>query len=234
MNKPQAILFDFVNTLVHNVKFDPLAGNTRLLEYVVDSDGISPEEITAEAKRLDKEVAVESNSMIEFTNHQFNRLLFDRLGITLREPIEVIELEFWKGCVLFTPEPGIADILAALATQNVRMGVVSNHPSSGAILSWELQQHNLLDYFEFVIASADYGIRKPHSVIFTSAAMRLGIEPSEIWYVGDSLENDMVGAKQCDMSAVWYNKRQQERGDISVDAEVRSWKEFLELTQRYL
>ena len=36
---------------------------------------------------LDGEVAVEGNSIIEFTHHQFNRLLFDRLGITFREPI---------------------------------------------------------------------------------------------------------------------------------------------------
>ena len=107
MNRPQAILFDFINTLVSNLKFDPLAGNTRLLEYAVDRKGMSPEEVTTEAKRLDSEVAVEGNSIIEFTNHQFNRLLFDRLGITFREPMEVIELEFWKECMLFS---GISSI----------------------------------------------------------------------------------------------------------------------------
>ena len=101
MNRPQAILFDFINTLVRNLRYDPLAGNTRLLEYAVDRKGISPEEITAEAKRLDSEVAVADNSIIEFTHHQFNRLLFDRLGITFREPMEVLELEFWKECMLF-------------------------------------------------------------------------------------------------------------------------------------
>ncbi len=234
MNRPQAILFDFINTLVSNLKFDPLAGNTRLLEYAVDRKGVSPEEVTTEAKRFDSEVSVEDNSIIEFTNHQFNRLLFDRLGITFCEPMEVIELEFWKECMLFSPESGIADVLTALSAHNLRMGVVSNHPGSGTVLSWELQRHELLNYFEFVISSADYGIRKPHSVIFTSAATRLGTAPSEIWYVGDTLETDMVGAKQCHMSVIWYNRRQQEYTGIPVDAEVRSWEEFLELAQAYL
>ena len=232
MNRPQAILFDFINTLVRNLKFDPLAGNARLLEYAVDRKGVSPEEVTTEAKRLDSEVAVADNSIVELTHHQFNRLLFDRLGITFREPMEVLELEFWKECMLFSPEPGIADVLTALSAHNLRMGVVSNHPGSGTLLSWELQSHELLNYFEFVISSADYGIRKPHPVIFTSAATRLGIAPSG--YVGDTLETDMVGAKQCDMSAIWYNRRQQEPADIPVDAEVRSWEEFLELAQAYL
>ena len=148
--------------------------------------------------------------------------------------MEVLELEFWKKCMLFSPELGIADILTALSAHNLRMGVVSNHPGSGTLLSWELQRHGLLNYFEFVISSADYGIRKPHPVIFTSAAARLGIAPSEIWYVGDTLETDMVGAKQCNMSAIWYNRRQQEPADIPVDVEVRSWEEFLELAQTYL
>ena len=36
------------------------------------------------------------------------------------------------------------------------------------------------------------------------------------------------------MSAIWYNRRQQEPADIPVDAEVGSWEEFLELAQTYL
>ena len=36
MNRPQAILFDFINTLVRNMRFDPIAGNARLLGYAVD------------------------------------------------------------------------------------------------------------------------------------------------------------------------------------------------------
>ena len=75
--------------------------------------------------------------------------------------MEVLELEFWKECMLFSPETGIADVLTALSAHNLRMGVVSNHPGSGTLLSWELQRHELLNYFEFVISSADYGIRKP-------------------------------------------------------------------------
>ena len=123
----------------------------------MDRKGISPEEVTAEAKRLDSEVAVADNSIVELTHHQFNRLLFDRLGITFREPMEVLELEFWKECMLFSPEPGIADVLTALSAHDLRMGVVSNHPGSGTLLSYELQRHELLNYFEFVISSADYG-----------------------------------------------------------------------------
>ena len=90
-------------------------------------------------------------------------------------------------------------------------------------------------YFEFVISSADYGIRKPHGVIFLSAVSKLSLKPSEVWYVGDSLERDILGANQCQMPAIWYNRQQQEHGGIArPEAEVRSWEEFTVMTQRYL
>ena len=136
----------------------------------------------------------------------------------------ILELEFWKASVELDPEPDISETLTALAAHQVRMGGVSNHPGSGAVLSWELQRHDLLRHFEFVISSADYGIRKPHGVIFRSAVSKLGLKPSEVWYVGDSLENDILGENQFQMPAIWYNRRQQEHGGFArPEAEVRCW-----------
>lgn len=43
--------------------------------------------------------------------------------------------------------------------------------------------------------------------IFSRAAERMGILPQEICYVGDSFENDIVGAKAAGWNAVWYNHR---------------------------
>ncbi len=234
MNRLQAILFDFVDTLVTNLRFDPLAGNARLLEYAVDRNGVQPEDVMAEVDRIESELPSTEFPMIEFTNRQFNRLLFDRLGITFREPMDALKLEFWKSSVLFDPEPGASEALTALSCRNIRMGVISNHPGTGAVLSWELQRHDLLRHFEFVISSADYGIRKPHSLIFASAALRLGISPSEIWYMGDTLQTDVLGAKQCQMTAISYNRRLHENEDVTPDAEVRSWDEFLVLVNRHM
>lgn len=234
MNKPQAILFDFVDTLVTNLRFDPLAGNARLLEYAVDQRGVDPEDVMAEVDRIKSQLPSEDFPMIEFTSRQFNRLLFDRLGIAFRGTMADLELEFWKSSVLFDPEPGASDALTALSGRNIRMGVISNHPCTAAALSWELQRHDLLGHFEFVISSADYGIRKPHSLIFTSAAHRLGIFPSEVWYMGDTLQTDVLGAKQCQMTAIWYNRSLKESEDVTPDAEVRSWDELLVLVERHL
>lgn len=114
MNKPQAILFDFVNTLACNLRFDPLVGNARLLEYAVDRKGIQPEDVMAEVSRLESELPPTETWAVEFTNHQFNRLLFDRLGISFRVSMEVLELAFWKACVEFVPEPGISEVCKAL------------------------------------------------------------------------------------------------------------------------
>ena len=88
MNRPQGILFDFVNTLVASLRFDPLAGNARLLEFAIDRKGVRPEDVVAEVSRLEGELPPTREWVIEFTNNQFNRLLFDRLGITFRIPMD--------------------------------------------------------------------------------------------------------------------------------------------------
>ena len=68
--------------------------------------------------------------------------------------MEVLELEFWKECMRFSPEPGIANVLTALSAHDLRMGVVSNHPGVWNAPLLGLQRHELLNYFEFVISIA--------------------------------------------------------------------------------
>jgi putative hydrolase of the HAD superfamily len=49
--------------------------------------------------------------------------------------------------------------------------------------------------------AADVGASKPTLLPFMSLSQRLGIPPSRILYVGDSYDNDVVGAKRAGMSA---------------------------------
>ena len=146
----------------------------------------------------------------------------------------MIELEFWKASVCYTPEPGIGETLYAMKEYGVRMAVVSNFPFSGPVLSWELEKQGLLEAFEFVISSADCGIRKPHPLIFSTALSKFGLSPSEVWFVGDTLQSDIAGAKQAGLWAVWYNRQKKGAEGILPHAEVGRWSEFTALVQGHL
>ena len=61
--------------------------------------------------------------------------------------------------------------------------------------------------FEFVIASSDYGVRKPDPLIFRAALSKAGLSPEEVWFCGDQIDADVFGAQAAGIFPVWYEER---------------------------
>ena len=81
-----------------------------------------------------------------------------------------------------------------------RLGVGSNGNSDTA-------RCGLSGEFAFeVYAHVDGVPAKPHPEFFTRLAAAAGVEPDEIVYVGDSLDQDVVPAKAAGMRAVWVDR----------------------------
>ena len=86
-----------------------------------------------------------------------------------------------------------------------------------------------MNYFEFVISSADYGIRKPHRLIFLAAVQKLREPIGDIWFIGDTFESDISGALDVGLFAVWYNKSQESPVNTIPNAILHGWRDLLEL-----
>lgn len=89
------------------------------------------------------------------------------------------------------PLDDVAETLSKLRQHEVRMAVVSN--SDGSVTE-SLATAGLADQFEFIIDSHEIGVSKPDPAIFRAALARLGLEPADVWYVGDSVFHDVRGA----------------------------------------
>ena len=89
------------------------------------------------------------------------------------------------------PLSDVAETLSRLRLDGVRMAVVSN--SDGSVAN-SLVSAGLADEFEFIIDSHEIGVSKPDPAIFEAALNRLGLDPEDVWYVGDSLFHDVYGA----------------------------------------
>jgi len=230
------LLFDLGDTVVGGLQFDGLAGHARHLELADDRKGLSPQQVSDAARALDEELGpIRESSVLEHTAQSHYRLLHARLGLRLRAPYEQVELEFWQAAVRYFPEPGVAEGLAAFASMGLPMAVVSNCPFAGHVLRWELERNGLRKPFAFVLSSADIGLRKPHPLIFTTAARQLGLTPADIWFLGDTLEADVAGARAAGLPAVWYNRRRQPAlPGIEPDATVAGWPQYVELVRQAL
>jgi putative hydrolase of the HAD superfamily len=89
--------------------------------------------------------------------------------------------------------------LAALRRRGVRVAVVSNWDVS---LPGVLRDVGLLERLDAVLTSAQVGAAKPDPAIFTAALARVGVSAPQAVHVGDSLEQDVCGARASGLRAI--------------------------------
>ena len=85
--------------------------------------------------------------------------------------------------------------------------------------------------FETVLSSEQARAYKPLPGPFLQVMEKLGVEPGEVVYVGDSLYDDIVGAKGVGMRAAWVNRFGAERSSEYPipDFEIRNLTELAEM-----
>ncbi|MYC76832.1 HAD family hydrolase [Candidatus Poribacteria bacterium] len=82
-------------------------------------------------------------------------------------------------------------------------------------------------YFAFIVFSQDVQIEKPDRRIFEITAQRAGCELAQILHVGDSLRNDVAGARDAGVPSVWLNREGTPNDtEIQPDYEVTSLTEI--------
>jgi putative hydrolase of the HAD superfamily len=92
-------------------------------------------------------------------------------------------------------------VLDELRTAQLRLGLVSN----GIRDLREFVVHHRLDV-DAVVGSRAHGFVKPHPTIFEAALQQLRVEPAEAVMVGDSLEEDVEGARALGMRAILIDR----------------------------
>jgi putative hydrolase of the HAD superfamily len=231
LTRPKGILLDFGATLLEELEFDRLAGRARLLEIANNPRRVTLDDYAAVCgeEAIASVWAKRDETFVEFPVVAFGRLLYERLGLTFDIPLEDVQLEFWKAAVKMRPEPGVAEALAILRGMRLPLGVVTNCSFSERTVAWELNKHGILDPFQFVMSSADYAVRKPNPAIFRTAAAKLGLDPRDIWFIGDSLQHDIAGALKAGMTAIWYNRRGAPAGNVVPHATIHSWSALADL-----
>ncbi len=89
-----------------------------------------------------------------------------------------------------------------LLLRGVRIGLVSN---------WDLRLRGMLEgmglasQFEAIAISAELAIEKPSPGIFRHVTDRLGVAPGDCLHVGDTWQEDIVGAVAAGLRPVWFN-----------------------------
>jgi HAD superfamily hydrolase (TIGR01509 family) len=126
------------------------------------------------------------------------------LGVDL-DPAELdvllrIEQEAWWDGVRVDPDA--VPVLETLRAAGVRVGLCSNAPYRVRSLHEQLEHLGLLPHLDSVTFSGAVGWRKPSSQIFALALTELGVAAERCLMVGDSVSDDIDGARAAGMQTL--------------------------------
>jgi putative hydrolase of the HAD superfamily len=184
-----AVFLDALGTLV---ELQPPAPRLRAL---LAERGFEVSEERA-ATGFGAEIAYYLDHNLEGSDRQRLDDLRERCAEIMRAALELPGLdhatarELMLASLEFVPFPDVPPALAAL--RDHRLLVVSNWDCS--LADW-LGPAGLLEHVDAVVTSAEVGVAKPGRAIFERALELAGVAPGDAVHVGDSLENDVAGAR---------------------------------------
>lgn len=241
MKYPEMIIFDYGHTLLYEPGHDPLRGERALFEYIKSNpSGYTPEQVNDFSQRIFEEIAPVRRTLgYELHERQFQRFVYEYLGIELSVTLDEAENIFWDAVTPGALMPGADKMLDYLNANGIRTGVISNIAFSGDALRRRLDRLLPNNRFEFVITSSEYMFRKPNRLIFELALRKAGLRAEDVWYCGDSPQADVEGSSQVGIFPVWYDSdidcpyrdRRNEPSPTCGHLYIKEWPEMISVLE---
>jgi putative hydrolase of the HAD superfamily len=200
---PRAVLLDALGTLV---ELRPPAPRLRAL--LADATGV---DVGLEAAERGFEVEI-----AHYLAHHMRggdpaglERLRDECAEVMREAIGDDRLEqaavraAMLGALEFEPYPDVAPALTVLRGRGLALVVASNWDCS--LPEW-LERAGLWELIDGAVSSASVGAAKPAPAVFLAALELAGCGPAEAVHVGDSMANDVGGARAAGIRAVLVDR----------------------------
>lgn len=133
--------------------------------------------------------------------------------------------------------PGLKDVLGELRHRFSLAVICNTGFAPGSTLRQVLGGHGLLDTFQVLTFSNEFGRLKPDPAIFQHTLGQLGVPPSAAAHIGDLEELDVEGAHAAGLRAARYDYFEisfDGRAKVPSQAEAvfRDWREFPALLER--
>ncbi len=121
--------------------------------------------------------------------------------------------------------PCVEGVLKSLSDQ-YKVALLSNTMSDQPRVL--LTENGFDKYFDLIICSRDLGLRKPNPKIFKYVLEKLEVKPSEAVHVGDSVDEDMIGARDSDVVGIWIKTSDQPLWNGYAISSICELPDFLE------
>jgi putative hydrolase of the HAD superfamily len=217
-----AVIFDLGGTLVDWSDWDEAAPLRWAASYHALQQSGDPLEVTEAAyvqAMLDAEAAHWVRVEAELWSGPPTGLVhegFRRLHVHPTEGVLLAALDGYASSVEGWAQvfPDSREVLQTLRSRGYRLGLLSNTWWAAEWHNADLAVHGLAPLLDEVVYTSDLPHSKPHPSVFLEVAGRLGVAVDECVMVGDRPIDDISGALNVGMRAVWKtNGRPKPRPD---------------------
>ncbi|MFH2070685.1 MAG: HAD-IA family hydrolase [Elusimicrobiota bacterium] len=191
----KAVLFDIDNTLVDFMRMKHTAIDLSV-DYMINAGLPGPkEEIVKEIFAIYRQTHIESQNALE-------EVIKRRMGSPDYKILASGIIGYQRGRDMATyPYPKVEPTIKELLRLGLQIGAVSDAPAEQCYN--RLARMHLISWMDIVVTYDDTKEYKPSSKPFLLALQKLQLQPSEVLYVGDWPEKDIIGAKRVGLVTVF-------------------------------
>ena len=206
----KAVFFDLDETLCDSDTAWNIAVKETFQRLCKREPNVSKEAITeawtAVHQKLFQQLNAGKCSMAEVRDRRFG-CLFKELSLPIDSAMEALSdffcLRYLTGLRLYED----VTVLEKLHTYHV--GIITNgaHDDHTDSQLSKVRHLGLMERIQSLTISGEIGVRKPNLEIFKVACERADVLPEEAIFVGDSVQNDIVGANRAGITSVLINRK---------------------------
>ncbi|MDG3085050.1 HAD-IA family hydrolase [Vibrio hannami] len=198
----RAIYFDLDNTLVNrNASIDKFARRF-VKTFSAELKEITPSRVSSIIKKQDNGGYLPHNSKYNKIFQAIGSELSSQLNWARSKPDAVLS-DFWKEefpkCSI--EMEGATTLVNYLHQKGYHLGVISNGAENSRVSTIKATPFGHL--FSQIVSSEKFGISKPDSSIFEHTLSLANYKAHECVYIGDHPINDVHGASNAGLKAVW-------------------------------
>jgi putative hydrolase of the HAD superfamily len=213
MKKVQLISFDAAGTLIRH-SWDPaetLVASAR--KAGIQTQGEAPKELyrnilrSRESERREAELRGDPAEIRAF----WQKTIAEWLDAQGEDPSLSREIYLIARTASLSPQstlwqlyPDVLPTLISLKEKKYKLAVVSNWDSTLLDILKNLQ---IASFFDVILASLPLGVEKPSPEIFHRALQHAEVSPEEALHIGDSWEDDVIGAQNAGISYLYLDRQ---------------------------
>ena len=206
----KAVLFDLDETLCDSDTAWNIAVKEAFQRLCEHEPNVSQEVITeawtAVHQKLFQQLDAGKCSMAEVRDRRFG-CLFKELSLPIDRAME--ELSDFFCSRYLTSLRLYEDVTVLEKLHAYHVGIITNgaHDDHTDSQLSKVRHLGLSERIQSLTISGEIGVRKPNLEIFEVACERANVLPKEAIFVGDSVQNDIVGANRTGITSVLINRK---------------------------